>query len=398
MTIRQQFPFFQQTDLVYLDTAATSQKPSIVIDAISRFYSEQNSNVHRGSYQSASKATTIYEQTRNDIAQFINAESGRQIVWTSGATSSLNLVASSYAEHNLKAGDRIVVLGSEHHANFVPWQQLAKKHKLNFDVVNVLANGDVDLAHFQQLMAAQPKLVALQHCSNALGNIHPIKKLVEVAKSAGATTVVDGAQAVAHLDVDVLDIGCDFYAFSGHKMYGPTGIGVLYVSPKVEHKLSPSVFGGEMITVVTKDKTLFRDFPHFLETGTPNISGVMGLSAAVEFLTSNEFKNAQRHESKLYDYLIERLKSIESVKLVGNVENNIGVASFYIENESNADVGALLDQQGIAVRCGHHCAMPLMAELGLSGTVRASLGIYNNEMDVDRFIDGLTKTIELLDI
>ncbi len=397
MTIRQQFPFFTQTDTVYLDTAATSQKPQSVIDALSTFYSCQNSNVHRGSYQSANQTTSLYEQTREDVARFINADAPENIIWTSGTTAAINKVCRSLS-HAFDKDDVIVVLGSEHHANFVPWQQLAATKQLRFEVVNILANGDVDMTHFRQLMHLKPKLVCMQHCSNALGNIHPIERLVEEAKSSGAMTLVDGAQAVAHLSVDVLDIGCDFYVFSGHKMYAPTGIGVMYVSPNAAPKLLPSEFGGEMISVVTKQKTKFRPFPHFMETGTPNISGVIGLSAALEFIQSDEFQRAQKSEAKLYQYLLDKLSALPNVKLVGNRERNIGVASFYIDNESNADVGALLDQQGIAVRVGHHCAMPLMTALGLAGTIRASLGVYNSEIDVDRFIDALSKTIELLDI
>lgn len=398
MSVRSQFPMINSQPLIYLDNAATTQKPQSVIDTITRYYSSENANVHRGSYQSANKATSEYEQTRELVAKFINAPAASSIVWTKGTTESINLVAYSWGENNIQANDLIVVLGSEHHANFVPWQQLAARKNAHFEVVNVLPNGDVDLTHFSQLMCKRPKLVAMQHCSNALGNIHPIEQLVSEAKNAGAITLVDGAQAVAHIKVDVQGLGCDFYAFSGHKMYAPTGIGALYINPKFDSQLTPFHYGGEMISRVSVAHTDFRPAPYKYESGTPNISGVLGLKAALEFLSTEEFSIAQRAEKALYQYLLQQLQSIEHIQILGNTNRNIGVVSFIIDGESVADIGALLDQQNVAVRCGHHCAMPLMQALNVAGTVRVSLACYNNERDINEFVSALRKSIELLAI
>jgi SufS family cysteine desulfurase len=402
MSIRSQFTIFSNPELntptpfVYLDNAATTQKPQSVIDVISQFYQSQNANVHRGSYTTANLVTSRYEQARINVADFIGTNDHSDIVWTKGTTESINLVAYSWGETHICAGDSIVVLGSEHHANFVPWQQLALRKNVQFNVVNVLPNGDVDLEHYQSLLAKKPKLVALQHCSNALGNIHPIKKLTTLAKEVNATVLVDGAQAVAHLSVDVTDIGCDFYAFSGHKMYGPTGVGVLYIATQIKHQISPFHFGGEMIANVTKEETTFRPIPALLETGTPNISGVLGLDSAVTFMRSEAVKQSLVLSSELYDYLITQLSQVNTVKLLGSTTNNIGVVSFIVEDESVADIGALLNEQNIAVRCGHHCAMPLMQALNVDGTVRVSLAIYNDKSDVDSFINALNKSLDIL--
>jgi len=395
----EEFSHLQQDNQnIYLDNAATTQKPQSVINTISQFYLSQNANVHRGSYAAANKATSQYEAARKSVAEFINAPDDSHIVWTKGTTESINLVAYAWAEQHIKNDDVIVVLGSEHHANFVPWQQLALRKSAQFQVVNVKSDGSPDLTHFKALMEQKPKLVAMQQCSNALGNIHPITEMVSLAKQAGAVTLVDGAQAVAHLAVDVQQIGCDFYVFSGHKMYGPTGIGVLYLSERIKAQMSPFHFGGEMIQHVSIEKTSFRPLPNLLETGTPNISGVLGLKSAIEFMSSHEFKSVQELESNNYRYLVSKINELPNVLLHGNVENNIGVLSFTVEGESTSDVGTLLDEQGISVRCGHHCAMPLMAALGIDGTVRVSLGIYNTKSDIDAFIRALQKTIALLDI
>ncbi|WP_341206473.1 cysteine desulfurase [uncultured Psychrosphaera sp.] len=402
MSIRSQFTLFSNQELntptpfIYLDNAATTQKPQSVIDVITHFYQHQNANVHRGSYNTANQVTARYEQARVNLANFIGAKSDTNIVWTKGTTESINLVAYAWGETHVSDGDTIVVLGSEHHANFVPWQQLALRKGANFEVVNVLENGDLDLAHYQNLMDKKPKLVAVQHCSNALGNIHPIKQLTELAKQVGATVLVDGAQAVAHIKVDVQDIGCDFYTFSGHKMYGPTGIGVLYIAEDIKHEVNPFHFGGEMIQSVTIEKTSFRPIPALLETGTPNISGVLGFDAAVKFMQNEQTQHELASTSDLYNYLISQLSQIDKVRLLGSTENNIGVISFVVDGESVADIGALLNEQNIAVRCGHHCAMPLMQALKVNGTVRVSLAIYNDKSDVDGFINALKKSLDIL--
>ena len=399
MPLQFEFRHLQQDDQrIYLDNAATTQKPQSVIDAICRFYQRQNANVHRGSYASANLATNQYEAARHAVAKFIHAEDASHIVWTKGTTESINLVAYAWGQKHIEKNDVIVVLGSEHHANFVPWQQLAKGKQARFEVVNITDKGNVDLEHYRQLLTQRPKLVALQHCSNALGNIHPIDILVALAKQAGAITLVDGAQAVAHLEVNVQEIGCDFYAFSGHKMYGPTGVGVLYLSQRVKAQMQPFHYGGEMIQHVSIEETRFRRIPYMLETGTPNISGVIGLKAAIDFMSSKAFKLLQEDEQANHSYLVHQLKSIEGVRVYGDTDNNVGIVSFTIEGESASDIGTLLDEQGIAVRCGHHCAMPLMSALNIPGTIRASLAVYNDKTDIDSFITALNKTLDLLKV
>lgn len=398
MSLRQQFPYFQHNTLVYLDSAATTQKPACVIEAVHGFYQNQNATVHRSAFKDANKVTNQYESAREKVASFIKAPSPQQIIWTKGTTESINLVALSWGQQHINQNDLIVVLGSEHHANFVPWQQLAKLKNARFEVVNVLPDGGIDQPHFDQLMSQGPKLVALQHCSNALGNIYPVAELMTQAKRAGAVTLIDGAQAVAHLKVDVSSIDCDFYAFSGHKLYGPTGIGVLYIHPRMTEHMSPVFFGGEMIQDVTIEQTSFRPFPHFLETGTPNIAGVIGLSAAISFIQSDTYLSAQSEVKSHYHYLISELSNLPEVICYGQLDNNVGIVSFNVDGESAGDVGALLSEQNVAVRVGHHCAMPLMKALGLSGTVRVSLACYNNQDDIDSFIDALKKSIQLLAI
>ncbi|NVK24609.1 MAG: cysteine desulfurase [Gammaproteobacteria bacterium] len=397
MSIKQQFPFFSNNpDIVYLDSAATTQKPNSVIEAITQFYTHSNANAHRGNYTTANEVTTKYEAIRNKVAHFIHAPSPQDIIWTKGTTDAINLLAKAWGDHNINPGDYIVVLGSEHHANFVPWQQLAKAKQANFKTVNILPDGSPDLEHYELLLRSNPKLVAIQHCSNALGNIQPVHHLLSLARDTGATTLVDGAQAIAHIPVNVSDLGCDFYVFSAHKMYGPMGLGVLYISNKVKQNIQPYQFGGEMIERVSIEETLFRPIPALLETGTQNISAIFGLSAAIDFIESSIFQYALKNKTQLFQYLIDELKKINEVQLFGNTEKNIGVASFKVLEESTADVSALLSEQNIAIRTGHHCAMPLMQALKVDGTHRVSLGIYNDKTDVDRFISALKSAIELL--
>lgn len=399
MSLKEQFPFFQHNpETVYLDSAATTQKPATVINALDRFYQADNVNVHRGSYRAAKQATNDYEQSRIDVAKFINAFTPSDIVWTKGTTDSINTVALSWASHQLNEGDLLVLLASEHHANFVPWQQLAQIKSLRIEYVELNASGVIDLEQFEALMAEKPKLVAMQHVSNALGNIHPIEKMTKLAKASGATVLIDGAQAIAHLPVDVQSLGCDFYAFSGHKMFGPTGIGVLYIAPWIKADIKPVNFGGEMIKRVSRNDTSFRPLPALLETGTPNIAGVITLKAAVEFIQSERYQQQHEHLQSLYHGLLSQLNAIEGIRIYGDEINNVGVVSFTYADESVSDLGALLDQQGIAVRVGHHCAMPLMEALGINGTVRVSLAAYNDMDDIERFVTALRESIAMLDI
>ncbi|QTH63997.1 cysteine desulfurase [Psychrosphaera ytuae] len=399
MSLKEQFPFFQHNpSTVYLDSAATTQKPKSVIDAIDRFYQADNVNVHRGSYRAAKQATNDYEQSRIDVAKHINAYTPSDIVWTKGTTDSINTVAMSWAQHQLNTGDRIVLLASEHHANFVPWQQLALNKGLEIDFIELTEDGVIDLAQYAEVMKQQPKFVAMQHVSNALGNIHPIEQMTKMAKAVGATVLIDGAQAIAHIEVDVQALNCDFYAFSGHKMFGPTGIGVLYIAPFIKSQIRPVQLGGEMIRRVSRQETTFRPLPALLETGTPNIAGVIALKAAINFIESEKYHAQHERIQSLYHGLVAQLEIIDGIKIYGDPINNVGVVSFTYADESVSDLGALLDQQGIAVRVGHHCAMPLMDALGINGTVRVSLAAYNDQEDVDRFISALNHSIEILDI
>jgi cysteine desulfurase / selenocysteine lyase len=402
MSAKASFPFFAaHPELVYLDSAATTQKPISVIEALDAFYRTQNVNVHRGSYSSAKSLTSLYENTRHAVADLINAPSSKNIAWTKGTTDSINVVAQSWARHQLKPGDRIVLLASEHHANIVPWQQVALQVGAHIDFVELTDEHVVDLSHFKQLLAVKPALVAIQHVSNALGNIHPIEEmaaLIRDANTAETKFLIDGAQAISHLNVDVQALDCDFYAFSAHKMYGPTGVGVLYVANEVVDQMLPVNFGGEMITNVSRAGSCFQKFPGLLETGTPNISGIVGLAAAVEYVTSNEYQSLHNSVSELYSLLLHELQQFPQVKVYGDCDNNVGIVSFTIIDESVADVGMLLDQQGIAVRVGHHCAMPLMHSLSIDGTIRVSLSVYNDKNDIVRFIAALKSTIKMLDI
>lgn len=401
MSIKNQFPYFSQPQnqgLIYLDSAATTHKPLCVITALTDFYSGTYATVHRATYTQANELTTRYEQSREKVARFINAKDKSNIVWTKGTTESINLAVYAWGKQQVKAQDTIVITGSEHHANFVPWQQLAIENDAKLEIVNLLDNGMPDMAHYQQLLELKPKIVAVQHCSNVLGNILPIKEMIAAAKHNGARVLIDGAQAISHLKVDVDDLGCDLYAFSGHKMYAPTGIGVLYISDSIKAEFTPFHYGGEMVKKVESACSTFQQIPSMLESGTPNIAGVIGLSAALDFIKSDEFNQAKYENKKCWQYLVSEVKKIERLKTYGNLEENVGILSFNIEGESAADVAALLGQQNIAVRTGLHCAMPLHSYLNTGGAVRLSLGIYTEKSDIDAFISALLKTIKLLDL
>jgi SufS family cysteine desulfurase len=398
MSLKTDFPFFSNNpELVYLDNAATTQKPKAVIDAISQYYSCNNANVHRGSFDKANELTEHYENVRRNVAKFIGAASKDNIVWTSGTTDSINLIQRSWASHNLKSGDTIVVLGSEHHANFVPWQQLALSNNLNFEVIPLSKDGFLDFELFTKVVALKPKLVAIQHCSNALGTIYPIKEMITLAQAQGAVVAVDGAQAVAHLPVNVEELGCDFYSFSAHKMYGPTGLGVLYAKDDIIPAMQPVKYGGEMVDSVSISATTFRKFPSNLETGTPNIAAIIGFDSAIQFI-SDKVMNNIKNEQKVFKHLVEALQSVPEVTLYGDLEQNVGIASFSVTDESIFDINTMLNESNVAVRAGSHCAMPLMAHLNVNGTIRASIGCYTDTKDIDNFISALKNAIELLKI
>jgi SufS family cysteine desulfurase len=401
MPIKQRFPYFSQTgnkELVYLDSAATAHKPECVIRALTNFYSGNYATVHRSTYEQANNTTSLYEEAREKIARFINAQSKNDIVWTKGTTESINLAVYAWAKNFIRENDTILITGSEHHANFVPWQQLAIEKNAKLEIVRLLENGMPDMSHYEELLTCSPKVVAMQHCSNVLGNVLPIKTMIEKAKQHGAKVLIDGAQAISHISVDVEELGCDLYAFSGHKMYGPTGIGVLYINENIKSEFSPFHFGGEMVKTVTNQASTFQQIPSMLESGTPNIAGVIGLSAAIDFIASDEYKQAELENETLWRYLVTEITKIPDVKTYGDLNNNIGILSFNIKGESASDVATLLGQQNIAVRTGLHCAMPLHQYLNTGGAVRVSLGVYNDKADIDAFIKALINSIQLLDI
>ncbi|WP_339767311.1 SufS family cysteine desulfurase [uncultured Paraglaciecola sp.] len=397
--LRQQFPIFNlQNDefpWLYFDNGATTQKPQSVIDTINQFYSQQNANVHRASHRVSAATTESFEQARKEVAAFINAASEKEIIWTKGTTESINLVATVLAKGHVSAGDEIVLTALEHHANIVPWQQIAIELGLRIRVIPVDEDGVLQLDKAKGLINNKTALVAIGHVSNALGNINPIAHIITLAKKHGALTLIDGAQAIAHLPVDVQALDCDFYVFSGHKIFGPTGIGVLYGRQVLLEGLPPYQTGGEMIEKVSFSGTTFQSLPFKFEAGTPNIAGVLGLGAAISFVRTYQCAMYEV-EQTLYRVLVDGLKKIDGIRLWGDIDNSICVQSFSIAEVNNQDIGVLLNEHNIAVRVGHHCAMPLMQALGIDGTVRASLSCYNTLHEVQHFLQVLEGIVQTL--
>ncbi|WP_144210887.1 cysteine desulfurase [Shewanella donghaensis] len=397
--IRSQFPIldqkFDDNPLCYLDTAATSQKPTRVINAMMEYYQQDNANVHRAAHQLSARATINYEHVRSQVQQFINAAQTEEVIFTHGTTESINMVAAGLTEQ-LKPEDIILVDSAAHHANLVPWQQLAKKTGAIVKAIPLNQQLSIDITAYDALLALKPKLVAISHVTNAVGSVNDVCQLVEMANKSGALTLVDGAQAVAHIEVDVQQINCDFYVFSAHKMYGPTGVGILYGRYVELDKLEPLLTGGEMIKSVSFEATTFGSLPNKLEAGTPAISAVIGLGAAINFINELPKTALIAYEQNLLVYLQKELQNLGDIELIGASKHNIGVVAFNLAQEHHQDVGILLDQQGIAVRCGHHCAMPLMQILNIKGCCRASLGVYTNKQDIDLFIKALRSVKELL--
>lgn len=398
--IRAQFPILQQTEngqpLVYLDGGATSQKPLRVIEALDRYYREQNANVHRGVYGLSERATELYEGARETSRQFLNAKSTKEIVFVRGTTEAINLVAHSWGVQNLKPDDEIIVTEMEHHSNIVPWQLLREQLGIRLTVLRMNDRGEICLNALKNQISSKTKLLAITHMSNALGTINPVKKMTEIAHSYGAKVLVDGAQATPHMAVDVQDIGCDFYALSGHKMYGPTGIGVLYGKEALLDAMPPYQAGGDMIYSVTFEKTEYNVLPYKFEAGTPHISGAIGLAEAMKFIQSIGLERIAAYEAELLTYATEQLKTIEGLRVIGEAEHKGGVVSFIIEDVHPHDMATLMDQDGIAVRASHHCAMPVMQHFNVPATIRASLGVYNNREDIDRLVASILDAKEML--
>lgn len=398
--VRTDFPILHQQvnghPLVYLDNGATTQKPQAVIDALVHYYTCDNSNVHRGAHTLSDRATEAFEQARLSVAGFINAPEAREVIWTRGTTEGINLVAASWGRQQLQAGDRVLVSMMEHHSNIVPWQLIAAEKGAMVEAIPVTAAGEIDMLAFESMLDERVKMVSVGHVSNALGSINPVRDIARLAHAVGALVMIDGAQAISHWMSDVQALDCDFYAFSGHKLFGPTGIGALWGRAELLEAMPPWHGGGEMIEDVSFAGTTFNKIPFKFEAGTPNIADAIGLAAAITYLNSLDKAGMIAHEHALMQYAQQRAEAFEGMRLVGTAQNRICVMSFVLEGIHAADIGMLLDQQGIAVRTGNHCAQPVMEHLGLDGTVRASFSFYNTLAEVDRLFDGLAKAREFL--
>jgi len=392
---RDDFPGLHQEinghPLTYLDSAASAQQPNVVIEAVARYQREDHANVHRGVHTLSHRATELYEGARDKLCGFINAASRAEIVLTSGTTESINLVAQSYCRPMLNPGDQVLITWLEHHSNIVPWQLVCEQTGAELIVAPINDRGEIELDELRALMTDRVKLLAIGHVSNALGTINPLGEIIAAAKELRIPVLVDGAQGVPHLTVDVQALDCDFYAFSGHKMFGPTGTGVLWGREALLEKMPPYKGGGDMILEVTFDTTIFNELPYKFEAGTPNIAGTIGFGAAVDYLQSVGMQNINEYEKTLHNYMVSKLASVDGLRLIGTAANQASVQSFMLNDIHPHDLGTLLDHQGVAVRTGHHCAMPLMQRFGLPGTTRASLGLYNTTDDVDRLIVALEK-------
>ena len=400
--IREEFPILKvkinNQPLVYLDNAATSQKPKMVVKAIEDFYFKHNANVHRGLHTLSEDASEMYEDARKTVAKFINATHESEVIFTSGATDGLNFVAQTWARKNLKKGDVILVTEAEHHSNLVPWQMVAEETGAVIDYVELGETGEITLDNFKAKISDKVKLAAFFHCSNVLGQVLPVKEISKLVKQNGGIVVVDGAQAVPHLPVNVQNLGCDFYAFSGHKMLGPMGIGVLWVKRELLETLAPFKFGGGMIDLVEMKKSTWAVSPEKYEAGTPNVAGAIGLAAAMDYLTELGMENVAAHENNIVSYALQRLSEIKQIKIIGSKDANTrnGLVSFYMDEIHAHDIASVLNSIGVAVRSGHHCTMPLHKKLNIPASVRASFYIYNTEADVDKLIEGIHKAIKIL--
>lgn len=395
--VREQFPILHQQvnghDLVYLDSAATSQKPRVVIDAMNEYYRSYNSNVHRGVHTLGTRATDAYEGAREKVRAFIRASSVQEIIFTRGTTTALNTVAISYARANLKEGDEIVITHMEHHANIIPWQQAAKATGATLKYIPLQEDGTLSLEDVKQTITHQTKIVAVTHVSNVLGTINPIKEIAKIAHDHGAIIVVDGAQSTPHMQIDVQDLDCDFFAFSGHKMCGPTGIGVLYGKKDLLNNMEPAEFGGEMIDFVDLYDSTWKELPWKFEAGTPIIAGAVGLGKAIDFLNDIGMQEVSRYEHQLATYALERFKELDGATVYGP-QHRAGLVTFNLDDVHPHDASTVLDTEGVAIRAGHHCAQPLMKWLGVSATARASFYLYNTEEEIDQLIAALRKTKE----
>jgi len=398
--IRKDFPILSTTvygkPLIYLDNAATTQKPRSVIDTTLQYYSYENANIHRGIHYLSEIATQKYEEVRKKVKQFINAEYEEEIIFVRGTTEAINLVASTFGKIRVKKDDEVLITGLEHHSNIVPWQMLCSEKGAKLKVVPINNFGEIEIEEFKKNLTEKVKIIAVTHVSNSLGVINPIKEIIQLAHRNNIPVLVDGAQAVAHLKVDVQKLGADFYAFSSHKVYGPTGVGVLYGKKALLDEMPPYQGGGDMIKSVTFEKTIFNDLPYKFEAGTPNIAGVIGFGSAIDYLNSIDLEQARLHENILLNYLTESLFKMNGLRIIGNVKEKVPIVSFIVDNIHPHDIGTILDREGIAVRTGHHCAQPVMEHFGIPATVRVSLALYNTLDEIDRLVSAIKKAREIL--
>ena len=397
--VRRDFPILSRSvhgkPLVYLDNGATSQKPQAVIEALSRYYREENANIHRGVHFLSERATAAYEEARQKIQAFINAAHKEEIIFVRGTTEAVNLVAQSYGRSALKAGDEIIISAMEHHSNIVPWQMLREQTGAGLRVIPINHDGELVLDEYRRLLNDKTKIVSVTHVSNALGTVAPVHEIVAAAHDRGIPVMLDGAQAVPHLKVNVQELGCDFYAFSGHKMFGPTGVGVLYGRRELLDKMPPYQGGGDMISLVTFEKTHYNVLPYKFEAGTPNIAGGIGLGAAVDYLQRLAWEQVVAHEEDLLAYATEKLAVIDGLRIIGTAKEKVGVLSFVFDKIHAHDVGTILDQEGVAVRAGHHCAMPVMQRFGVPATTRASLAFYNTRDEIDVLANAIQSVLKV---
>ncbi len=397
--VKEEFPILSENvnekPLIYLDNASTTQKPSSVINEIQNYYEATNSNIHRGVHHLSQKATEKYENSRKIVQKFIGADSSKEIIFVRGATEAVNLVANSYVKPLLSEGDNIIISQMEHHANIVPWQLITKEKKAEIRVLPINEAGELIIDEMDDLIDHNTRFISLNHVSNSLGTVNPVKELIQKAHKNDIRIMIDGAQAVQHMKVNVADLDVDFYCFSGHKMYGPTGIGILYGKREILEKMEPYQGGGDMIKSVTFEKTIFNDIPHIFEAGTPNIVGAIGLAKAIEFIENITIEEIEKHEMALLNYATEKINSIDGVEIVGNAEEKASVISFVMGDIHPHDIGTIMDNLGIAIRAGHHCTQPIMDFYNIPATARASFAIYNTEEDVDKLVEGIQKVKEV---
>lgn len=398
--VREQFPVLNRKvkgkSLVYFDNAATTQKPQSVIDALTDYYTRYNANIHRGIHALAEEATAAFEASRDAVQQFIGAAAREEVIFTRGTTEGINLVAYTWGRQNIKAGDEIIISWMEHHSNIVPWQILCEEKGATLKVIPVNDNGELLMDEFEKSITSKTKLVSVVHVSNSLGTINPVKDIIAAAHNVGAIVLLDGAQSTAHLDIDVQRFDCDFFALSGHKVYGPTGIGVLYGKKHLLESMPVFIGGGEMIKEVTFEKTTYNELPYKFEGGTPNIADAIALKAAIDFINATGKAEMRKHENDLLAYATEKLNDIPGLKVIGKAKEKISVLSFVVDNIHPQDIGVLLDNRGIAVRTGNHCTEPLMKRFGIPGTTRASFAVYNTKEEIDEFVTGLQRAIKML--